>query len=193
MAATPSVIVTYEVPAGASTELVTNRYHFNGGTPADGAHWDALFDAIVAAFKVCLLGSCTIRQCDGYPAGSNVAVRTKTYAQVGTIAAIGADSNLLPGFCCALVRWSTTARTTKNHPIYLYSYIHGVADNGASATTSQQLDSLQKAAIETYAQTWWQTGFSDGTNSYTRAGPNGTSATARFVDPYVRDHDLHPR
>jgi hypothetical protein len=181
------------VPSRGDVELVTNRFHFNGGTPANGAAWDTLFGNIIDALRACLIGEAVFKQADGYAAGSNVAVRTTTYNRAGNIAAVGADSNMLPGFCCALLRWSTTARTSKNHPIYLYSYVHGVCDNGGSATTSQQLDSLQLAALQDFAQTFWETGFSDGTNSYTRAGPNGTSATDSEVDQYVRSHDLHPR
>lgn len=193
MAATPSVLIKYTVPSEASTKEVTNRYHFSGGTPADGAHWDTLFDDIVARFAACLLGSVTIVEADGYAAGSNVAVRTKAYAQAGTIPAIEADAHLLPGFCCALLRWATTARTTKNHPVYLFTYVHGVAQLGASAVTSQELSTLQRAALQSYADHWWNAGMSDGTNSYHRAGPNGATGVSATVDQYVRDHDLNPR
>jgi len=191
MAATPSLLVQYEVNNRGSTEVVTNRFHFVGGTPANAAAWEAFADAVVAGFHPVLNAACTIIGAVGYDAANDVAVFQKTYTQAGT-AATGSES-LLPGFCCALVRWATDQRTTKNHPIYLFSYVHGVINNGFGATSATQVQAAQLAALETWATHWWETGYSDGTNTYTRAGPNGAAATDSTVDSFVRDHDLHPR
>ena len=52
VAATPSVRVVKLFQFRGADQHFSNRYHFNGGTPADGAHWKTLMDAIVAAEKL---------------------------------------------------------------------------------------------------------------------------------------------
>ena len=186
MAATPSVRVIKEFPYRGTTQRFSSRYHFNGGTPANNAAWDALFDAIVAEEKkVYLPAYVTIVECIGYPAGSNVGARLKTYTQAGT----GAWANTYPqaGDVAALLRWSTLGRSSRNHPIYLFSFFHGVSANANNAVDT--LVAGQKTALETYG-TAWLTGFSDGSNTYTRASPNGLSATARKVDAYMTHRDF---
>jgi hypothetical protein len=85
------------------------------------------------------------------------------------------------------VRYSTTARSAKNHPIYLFNYYHGIGSDGSAGV--DVLDASQKAALETYA-TAWMAGFSDGTITAVRAGPNGATATSRLVLPEVRHRDF---
>jgi len=87
---------------------------------------------------------------------------------------------------CALLRFATTARTSKNHPVYLFNYFHGAT---ANTTTVSLLAAAQKTAIETYADAWIA-GFSDGTNTYVRSGPNGATAVSRLVDQYLRIHSF---
>lgn len=183
MAATPSVKVTKSFAYQGVTKLWSNRYHFNGGTPADTTHWNTFFDAVVAAEKAIFNTRVTIVRCDGYAAGSDVPAATKTYAQAGT----WAFSPIIPqdGEVAALARWSTTARTSKNHPIYLFSYWHAVESQGTG--TPDQLNGGQKTAMTTYA-TAWVSGFSDGTNTYVRAGPNGATGVSPIVETYMTVH-----
>jgi hypothetical protein len=185
MAATPSVLVQYTVPHRAGTATVSNRYHFTNGSPADQTKWHALMDAVVDSFKATQTAAVTITEVLGYDAGSDVAVSSKAYSTVGTYApsaALPAPSN-----CCGLIRWSTAARSSKNHPVYLFSYIRHatIADSG----NTELLKSDYKTALETYA-TAWVSGFSDGSVTHVRAGPNGASATGSFVDQYVRHRDF---
>jgi len=42
----------------------------------------------------------------------------------------------------------------------------------------------------TYASTWIGAGFSDGTTTYNRAGPNGATATGVLVEPLITHRDL---
>lgn len=184
MAPTPSVVVQKSFVYRGGTQLWSNRYHFAGGTPADLAHWNTLFDAIVLAEKACLRGSSTIVKCSGYAAGATVAAASKSYTTAGTLSTTGGV--LQAGDVCALLRWSTAALTSKNHPVYLFSYIHDVC---TGTTDRDTLLAGEKTAIETYG-TAWLTGFSDGTNTYTRAGPNGAAAVARFVNPLVTHRDF---
>lgn len=184
MAATPSLKVLKSFTYKGSTRVWSNRYHFNGGTPADGTHWTTFSDAVVTAEKAVLPSSCTIVGTVGYAAGSDVPVFSKVYSTAGTLST-GTDV-ACPGDVAALVRYSTAARTPKNHPVYLFNYYHDVYRSTASADT---LGTAQKTALQTYASAWIS-GFSDGTNTLVRAGPNGASATGSTVPVYVTHRDF---
>jgi hypothetical protein len=185
MAATPSVKVLKTFSYKGNTKQWSNRYHFNGGTPADPTHWNTFFDAVVAAEKLCLGSNVTITECIGYNAGSDLPIASKVYSQVGSITLAGSEV-WLAGVMVFLMKWSTTARTSKNHPIYLFSYIHGMKSDPSAGIGTVQ--SSQKSAINTYGAAW-VTGFSDGSNTYVRAGPNG--ATGSYVTPPTPYYATH--
>jgi len=139
----------------------------------------------VLAEKAVFKYDVTIVKGVAYAAGSDLPVHEKVYTTVGTGSfSLWVDT---PGDCAAVVRYATTARSAKNHPIYLFNYYHGCGSDGSAGV--DVLDSSQKAALETYA-TAWMTGFSDGTITAVRAGPNGATATSRLVLPEVRHRDF---
>ena len=165
--------------------MFSNRYHFNGGVPADNTHWNTLFDAIVAAEKTIFESYVTIVKATAFAAGSELPIHDKTYSQNGTGSFSG--SVPVPGDCAALVRYSTTARSAKNHPIYLFNYYHGATlteSNGPDLLNAAQL-----AAIEAYADDWLA-GFSDGTITAVRADPHGATATSRLVSANIHHRDF---
>jgi hypothetical protein len=184
VAATPSVKVVKTFQYRGVTRQFSNRYHFNGGTPADTTHWNTLFDAIVLKEKAIYDSTVTIVSCIGYAAGSDVPVATKAYTTAGTYTPTG---QIGPGDSASLIRYTTTARTSKNHPIYLYNYYH----RPDCQTTPNQdlLYSNYKTALQTYAG-FWISGFSDGTITAVRAGPNGATATGYIAEQYVTHRDL---
>jgi PKD repeat protein len=174
-------------PYKAGLRTWSNRYHFLGGTPADATHWHTLMDAVTAAEKLCYPADTTIVEAIGYAAGSDVPVAQKTYSLAGTYTASGTAANA-PLQSTALVRYSTASRTSKNHPIYLFSYFHRALFD-SSKPYQEFLIAAQKTLFSTYA-TAWISGFSDGTITATRAGPNGQAATGSVVEEYLTHRDF---
>lgn len=168
----------------------SNRYHFTGGTPADNAHWTTLSDAVVTAEKAIYgsetSGGAKIIGGYGYAAGSDVPVFSKTYSTDGTLNV--SLMSPLAGDSATLVRYSTAARTSKNHPLYLFNYYHAAFSSGVPAT-KDQVGAALLTAMQTYAALW-VAGFSDGTNTLKRAGPNGATATGYLVETLVTHRDL---
>jgi hypothetical protein len=190
MATVPSVKILKTFPFKGGVRTWSNRYYFAGGVPADDTHWNTLFDAIVAAEKLLHSGTTTIVQANGYLAGSDVAVALKTYSTLGTTG-IAANARKAPGEVAALTRLSTSARSTKNHPIYCFSYMHGVYVNDVDDSHVDLLDATQKANMLTYANAWIS-GFSDGTHTLTRCSPAGHLCTGAIVEEYVTHRDFPP-
>ncbi len=175
------------MPFKGGTRQFSNRYHFLGGTPADDTHWHTLMDAVVTAEKACYTSVQSIVEAVGYAAGSEVPVASKVYATAGTLSIVSLNWPQA-GEVCALVRYSTAARSTKNHPIYLFNYYHGTFTNHAT-TDVDHLDANQKAALASYAAAWIS-GFSDGTHTLTRSSPNGAAATGALVEEFVTHRDF---
>lgn len=184
MAATPSVLVRKTFTYRDVPRVWSNRYHFLGGTPVDAAHWHTLMDNITAAEKAALSPANEIIECVGYDAGSDVPVASKTYSLVGTAVS---GSNYAPGEACALVRYATDVKTSKNHPVYLFNYYHGVTP--FSAAEMDKLNAALSTALGTYANDWIS-GFSDGSVTYNRAGPNGAAAIGSLVETYMSHRDF---
>lgn len=176
------------MPFKGGIRTFSNRYHFNGGTPADATHWHTLMDAVTAAEKAQFGSWITIVEAIGYAAGSDVPVASKVYSIAGTFTVSGVETSV-PGEVAALTRYSTAARTTKNHPIYCFNYYHSPVINSTAVSTSDQLAGTLRTAMEAYAADWIA-GFSDGSITAVRASPNGAAATGYLVDEYVTHRDF---
>lgn len=187
-----SVVLFKEGGYRGGTRRWSNRYHFEGALPTDQAHFETFADLIVAAEKLIFTSDETIVEAVCYDASSATttnphgdAVFTKTYTTAGT-GGPWASSQASPGDAASLVRYSTAARSTKNHPVYLMNYYHGC---WSTAADSDALNAALKTALEVYAAKW-VVGFAcDGTNRE-RCGPRGAVSTGYRVDPYVRHRDF---
>lgn len=186
MAATPSIKIVKTIDWHGTTRNFSNRYHFAGGTPADNSHWTTFADLVVADEAAIYSSDNEIIEAVGYAAGSDVPVFSKAYTTAGTYT----DSSIerVPAECCALMKWTTTQRSTKNHPIYLFSYWHGVL-RGTGSGVGDQIKPSMITAYNEYA-TDWLAGYSDGTNTYVRAGPNGAVAQAGLLETYITHRDF---
>jgi hypothetical protein len=175
-----------------ATKLWSNRYHFTGPLTLSDAAWGNLADAIVAAEVNIFTSDVSIVEAIGNDASSATstnphgdAVFTKTYTEpgVGTFASAG---DATPGDVAALLRYDTDARSTKNHPIYLMSYFHGVY---RLSSDKDKLDNDQKAAINDYG-TAWVAGFSDGTVDRQRCGPRGAVGSTPVCKQFLTHRDV---
>jgi hypothetical protein len=185
MAATPSIKVVKQFTYRGQTRQFSNRYHLAGGTPPDNTHWSTFSDAVVTAEKTLYTGLVSIVQTFGYAAGSEVPVFSKTYSTAGT--GVFASGVPAPGDAAALIRYSTAVRTSKNHPLYLFNYYHGAT---LASTGGDTLHATLVTSLGTYASSWDTAGFSDGSSTYKRAGPQGASATGHTVPSLVTHRDL---
>lgn len=192
MAATPSIRIVSSFTYRGATQLFSSRFHFSGGTPADLSAWHALAEDIIAGatggvrygILAPLPSHVTVVRAIGYDASSDVSVYDEDFSLNGD--SVVADH--ASGDSCMLLRWLTAARSSKGHPIYLFSYLHGACS--ASSTDGDTLDSGMRTRAQDFAQRWWDAGFTDGTNTYKRAGPNGATAVSSEVDPFVRHRDF---
>jgi hypothetical protein len=182
-----SIKVDKSMPWRGGTRIYSNRYHFTNDAPADAAKWLAFSDAVVNAEKLCLSDQTVIVATHGYAAGSDVPVYSKTYTTGGSVTT--ASLARQAGEVAATIRWSTADRTPKNHPIYLFNYYHAVVAN--ATTTPDTLLTAMATAMTTYG-TAWVTGFSDGSVTHKRCGPNGHTATGVLV-PTLLTHRDFPR
>jgi len=185
MAAANSIKLTKKFTYRGSDKFWSNRYYIGSDVPIGGINWPTLATNVVNAEKLIFTVGQTIVAVDGYLAGSEVPAYHEDIAVSGTYAASGQKQ--APGDCCALMRWSTLGRTSKNHPIYLFKYWHGV-----QTPNSGDPDAILAAQItlyNTYADAWIS-GFSDGTDGYALTGPNGDQAQTRFLETHVMHRDF---
>lgn len=186
MAAKPSIKVTKSFPMRGVTQVFSNRYHFDGMTGLTASDWLALANAIQSLERSTLDLASHLIGYTGYEAGSDVPVYSNEVNLVGT-ATYDASDIPVPGDTAALIRYSTTQRTSKNHPVYLFNYYH---DAKFESSVGADTISVQfKSALENLASAW-VTGFTVGTSTIKRCGPNGAVAQGYLVEQFLTHRDF---
>jgi len=171
---------------GDPVKQFSNRYFFDGGAPTDATAWHDLMDAVTTAEKAIYPAIVHIVAAYGYGPSSGVAVASKAYSLAGTVS--GTGSSYTPGECAAILRMATTKRSTKNHPVYVFSYFHAAMYNTASNDPDTLL-AAQKTAIESYGNSWLN-GITVGARTYKRTAPSGEATTGRVCDPFIGHRDF---
>lgn len=171
-----------------STEEYSNRYHFDGGAPDTQAKWLVFENAVRAAEKEILPGSVTIIRAIGYAADDTPAEYERTGNTTGTLVTTGGVA--APGDCAVWIRYVTARRDSRGHPVYLRNYYHP-----AFFPSGGPVDSVltaQATALDTYGSAW-VAGFSDGSVTHKRTGPDSLGATGRGHSPFIARRKLKRR
>ena len=175
-------------------EEYSNTYHFRDSWPDSDTKWKTLADAVIAAEKLVHLPDSVIVRAIGHIGGDKVAKFDYDYLSHGTqvVGTFSGGGGPTSGDVAGWVRWPTTAKTSNGKPIYLRSYFHNCTPLGFTATTKDELHGLWATALTTYGNAW-VTGFSDGTATYHRCGPNGATGGTAVCGTYLTTRTLERR
>ena len=185
MAAMPSLKIEYQSPYKGGTKRWSNRYYLTAGKPTTDARWLQLAQNYRDQLKTIITSAHTIVGAVGYDAGSDVPIWSTTFSTAGTYSA--GSQTQPPLECCAICKFTTSQRSTKNHPIYLFKYVHGVILR--TTADKEQLDSGWKASFQAIMD-FFISGVSDGAVSHSIAGPRGAVALTAIVNDHATHRDF---
>ncbi len=181
-----SIKIVKSMPYRGGTVLWSNRYHFAGNLSPTDAQWSTIRLGVTGVEIACYTSRVTIVEAVGYDPGSEVPVWSTALSANGTLSP-GGSSVDCPGDVACLMKLTTDARSTKNHPIYLFSYYH---DAWHSSATVDTIDAQQKTNLEALGTKFVDGSWTDGTNTLHRCGPYGAVAQARIVSPLLTHRDF---
>jgi len=94
----------------------------------------------------------------------------------------------LPKDCALLLRQATTKRSTKNHVVFCFTYVHGVLQTN-SATNGDPAISAQTTPLQAFGDAW-NTGITVGGRTYKRTTPDGHVVTGALANPTITHRDF---
>ncbi len=151
-----------------------------------GSVFNALANDVANQMAVAIGANSTIISAIGYDAGSDVPTNSATLSIAGTAAPSGSEA-YAPLEVSSLWRFTTTQRTTKNHPIYLFKYIR----NQILGTTSDREAMVSgRNATQTLLAASLVTGFVVGGTTYKLAGPFGAVAQSGVCESFFTHRDF---
>lgn len=180
-----SVKFVFTSPYEGGTKTWSTRFYLTGGAWQDATHFNTLADAIQADLHTITTTETTIVEAIGYDPGSFLPVFTKSYGTAGSQTLDG--PSFAPLECCYLLKFTTDARSSKNHPIYLFNYIHNAMVD--SATTPETPRASARSAWTTRCAEL-VAGYSDGTLTRKRCGPRGAVAQSGACEPMLTHRDF---
>lgn len=174
-------------------EEYQNAFHFNGAEPASEAGWKSLSDEVWTALKPAHRASSSLVRAYGYGDDSAVADVTIDYVNEYGGAIAGTLANQASSPVCAgdqayVLRYVTPKRSSKNKPVYLYTYLHNIY---VALLSAENVDTTHRTAIaNAYVK------LTNGTLAQfgVRTTPDGVAATAMSSAPLtMTTHTLKHR
>jgi hypothetical protein len=190
MASSPSTQISIRIdktsPYKGGTKTWSNRYHFDSTVAMTEAVFDALADWLVGIEKYILATEVTIIGAVGYDPGSDVPVWSKSYSQAG-LEVPGSSERVGPLEQALLVRFTTTQRSVKNHPIYGFKYYHGAIV--ADGTDRELVPSGRKTSWDSQIA-GMVSGTTVGGTLYKVSGPRGAVYQSGACETYYTHRDF---
>lgn len=177
--------VVKTLPYRGETRTWSNRYFFDGVSSPTSADFNAWGDKIILHEKQIYGNRVTITGTVHYLAGSDVPVSSRSMSVAGLMSYTGTDK--CPGDCAVVTRYSTTQRTSKNHPIYLFKYYHdALTDEEGDADTvkDNQINRMADLATPLVA------GYALPSGTVKICGPYGAVAQGFLTLPKITHRDF---
>lgn len=168
-----------------NTVTWSNRWFFNQTALPSTGDRDAIAQTMWNQELLQYTTKVTIVDAIWYAAGSDVPVSTSHPTGACTLSASGRIET--PGDCASIIRFTTTQRTSKNHPIYLFKYFHDA--RYASGGSSDTQDTTQNGRNLAYGQ-MMVTGITQSSIVYKAAGPQGAVAQGVSALPLITHRDF---
>lgn len=185
---TDSIVIAKSFNYRGSPEVWTNKYHLEGTTPADLAAARTLLRAIWDSEKVVLGSDVTLVGGSFYNAGNEAAAFMFDATNIGGTSATNAGSSstsaTTPGDTSVWVRWGTAERNSKNKPIYLRKYFHGIP---LQASDGDIVPSATRTALLAHGAKMYDGSLPGGMKI---CGPQGADAISHGVAQFTTTRTL---